>query len=159
MLSDYTKIVGLFLIINSVILFFSDKIEAGKTTEKTAAPKNAVFVGICQLIAVAPGISRSGSTITGGLLNGFDRRFAVKFSMIMSIPAILGASVFKFADFAKSDAEVTGMMIASCVIGFLLAFITGIFAIVLLNMIARKKSFFMFSIYCFIVGIAAVVFG
>ena len=82
-MAEYTKLIGLFLIINAVVLFVSDRIPNGDLTEKTATPKNALFVGICQLIAVVPGISRSGSTITGGILSGFDRRFAVKFSFIM----------------------------------------------------------------------------
>ena len=158
-LSDYTKIVGLFLIINAVILFFSDMITVGEVNEKTATPQNALFVGLCQLIAIAPGISRSGCTITGGLLNSFNRQFAVKFSFVMSIPAILGASVFKFADFAKSDTEITAFMFGSCVIGLAFAFFSGLAAIVFLNMIARKKNFTVFSIYCLAVGLLAVIFG
>ena len=158
-LSDYTKIVGVFLIINAVILFFSDMVPVGEANEKTATPKNAVFVGLCQLVAVAPGISRSGATITGGLLNNFSRQFAVKFSFILSIPAILGASVFKVADFAKSESEITGFMFASCIIGFVFAFVAGLAAIVLLNMIARKKNFTIFSIYCLAAGLLAVIFG
>ncbi|MCL1794085.1 MAG: undecaprenyl-diphosphate phosphatase [Oscillospiraceae bacterium] len=158
-LSDYTKIVGVFLIINAIILFFSDMVPVGEVTEKNATPQNALFVGLCQLVAVAPGISRSGSTITGGLLNNFSRQFAVKFSFIMSIPAILGASVFKFADFAKSESEITGQMLASCAVGFLLAFFSGLAAIFLLNFIARKKKFRIFSIYCLAAGLLAVIFG
>ena len=158
-LSDYTKIIGVFLIINSIILFLSDKIETGSITEKTATPQNAFFVGMCQLFAVVPGISRMGATVTGGLLNGFTRQAALKFSFIMSIPAILGASVFKFADFAKSDMEVTGSMIAMCIVGFILAFVSGLIAIILLRELARKKNFFIFSIYCFIAGLLAVIFG
>ena len=158
-LSDYTKIIGLFLIVNSVILFFSDRIPTGNLTEKTATPRNALFVGLCQLIAVAPGISRSGATITGGLLNGFDRRFAVKFSFIMSIPAILGASVFKIADFAASDAPVTFLMVMQCIFGFFFAFAAGIIAIYFVTIIARRKNFTIFAIYCFIVGLLALIFG
>jgi len=158
-LSDYTKIVGVFLIINAVILFCSDFIPKGDITEKTAKPKNALFVGLCQIIAVAPGISRSGSTITGGLLNGFSRQFAVKFSFIMSIPAILGASVFKAADFIKSDVEITGVMLAQCLFGFAFAFVSGIIAIAVINLIIRKNNFYIFSIYCLIVGVTALIFG
>ena len=158
-LADYTKLIGLFLIINSVVLYFSSWIPNGGLTEKTASPKNAVFVGLCQLIAIAPGISRSGSTITGGLLNGFDRKFAVKFSFIMSIPAILGASVFKFADYAASDSEFTFTMFMMCLVGFVFAFISGVLAIFLVNIIARKKNFTVFAVYCFIVGLLALIFG
>ena len=158
-LSGYTKIIGVFLVINAVILFFSDMIAPGDVTEKTALPKNALFVGLCQLIAVVPGISRSGATITGGLLNNFNRQFAVKFSFLMSIPAILGASVIKFADFAKSKPEVTGFMVGSCVTGFAFAFFSALCAIVLLNIIARKKNFMAFSVYCFAGGLLALIFG
>ncbi|MCL1793689.1 MAG: undecaprenyl-diphosphate phosphatase [Oscillospiraceae bacterium] len=159
MLSDYTKIIGVFLIINAFILFFSDMIPKGEKNEKTATPKNALFVGFCQIIAIAPGISRSGSTITGGLLNDFNRQFAVKFSFLMSIPAILGASVFKFVDFAKSDSEITGFMVGSSIIGLIFAFFAGLVAIVLLNLIARKKNFMVFSVYCLAVGLLAAIFG
>jgi len=158
-LANHTKLIGGFLIINSVILFLSDRIPNGELTEKTAAPKNALFVGICQLIAVVPGISRSGATITGGLLSGFNRTFAVKFSFIMSIPAILGSSVFKIADFAGSDSEFTGLMFMMCVVGFAFAFISGIIAIVAINIIARKKNFTYFAVYCFAAGLLALIFG
>ena len=157
--SGYTKLIGLFLIINAVILFFSDMIQAGDINEKTATPQNALFVGLSQLIAIAPGISRSGSTITAGLLSGFTRQFAVKFSFIMSIPAILGASVFKIADFAKSGVKITGTMAASCIVGFILAFITGLIAIVAINIISRKKNFVVFAVWCFIIGVLALIFG
>jgi undecaprenyl-diphosphatase len=77
----------------------------------------------------------------------------------MSIPAILGASLFKFADFAKSGAEITGTMIASCIAGFIFALVFGIFAIILIRIIARKRSFYIFSIYCLAVGLIAIIFG
>jgi undecaprenyl-diphosphatase len=164
-LADITWIIGVFLMINAVVLFVSDRIPAGDLTEKTATPKNALFVGLCQLIAVVPGISRSGATITGGLLSGFDRRFAVKFSFIMSIPAILGASIFKIADYAgyisdpASEAQFTFTMFMSCVIGFAFAFFTGLIAIYLVNIIARKKNFTYFAIYCFMMGLVAFITG
>ena len=158
-LTDYTKIIGLFLIINAVVLFLSDRIPSGDLTEKTASPKKAMFVGLCQLIAVVPGISRSGATITGGLLSGFNRMFAVKFSFIMSIPAILGSSVFKIADYAASDSEFTFLMFMMCVVGFAFAFVSGLIAIFAINMIARKKNFTIFAVYCLIVGLLALIFG
>lgn len=158
-LSENSKLIGAFLLINAVILFASDKIETKNITEKNASPKNALLVGLTQLIAVVPGISRSGSTITSGLLNGFTRTFAVKFSFIMSIPAILGASVFEFADFAKSGTEVTKEMISSSIIGFLFALVFGFAAIIFLRIIAANRKFYIFSIWCAIVGILALIFG
>lgn len=160
-LSGNTKLIGGFLIINSVILFLSDRIKTPNVsvTEKTANPKQALLVGLWQFIALPPGISRSGMTITGGLMNGFNRTFAVKFSFIMSIPAILGGSVFKIADFVKSGEEITRSMIAFCAVGFICAFIFGFFAIILLRMIAKNRRFYIFAIYCLIAGLLALIFG
>ena len=158
-LAGNSKLIGMFLLINAVILFASDKIETKRITEKTATPKNALLVGLAQLIAVVPGISRSGATITSGLLNGFTRAFAVKFSLIMSIPAILGASVFHFADLARSDLQITREMVSSSIIGFLFAFIFGFAAIIFIRIIAANRKFWVFSIWCAIVGILALIFG
>lgn len=158
-LASSTKVIGVLLIINALILFLSDKIINGNKTAKNATPKNALFVGLTQIIAILPGISRSGSTITAGLINGFNRQFAVKFSFIMSIPTILGASIFKIADFIKDSEEITSSMITSGIAGFIAAFISGLFAMIILGIIARKRNFYIFSIYCVIIGIAALIFG
>ena len=158
-LMSSVKLIGFLLIVNALILFLSDKIINGNKTAKNATPKNALFIGLVQIIAILPGISRSGSTITGGLINGFNRQFAVKFSFIMSIPAILGASIFKIADFIESGEELTLNMAASGLAGFIAAFISGLFAMLILGIIARKRNFYIFSIYCVIVGIAAIIFG
>jgi len=158
-MASYTKLIGVFLLVNALILLLSDKIINGSKTAKNATPKNALFVGLAQIIAILPGISRSGSTITSGLICGFNRQFAVKFSFIMAIPAILGASIFKIADFAKGGEEVTLDMITSGIAGLIAAFISGLFAMVLLGIIARKRNFYIFAIYCAVIGIAAVIFG
>ena len=158
-LSTSTKLIGMLLIINALILFLSDKIINGNKTQKNALPKNALFVGLTQVIAILPGISRSGSTITSGLINGFNRQFAVKFSFILSIPAILGASIFKAADFIKNGEQVNAAMIGDGIAGFITAFISGLFAIIILRMIAKKRNFYIFSIYCVAIGFAAIIFG
>ena len=158
-LANNSKLIGGLLLINAVILFASDKIKAKHITEKTASPKNALLVGLAQLIAVVPGISRSGATITSGLLNGFTRTFAVKFSLIMSIPAIIGSSVFHFIDAARSDTQITKEMLSTSVIGFLFAFIFGFAAIIFIRIIAANRKFWVFSIWCAIVGLLALIFG
>jgi len=155
-----TRIVGVLLLVNAAILLFSDRIHSyNYKTEKDATRKNALIVGLVQIIGVFPGVSRSGATITGGLLNGFTREFAVKFSFILSIPAIIGASVFHFADFARSGEEVTRGLAVNSAIGFLFSFAFGLGAIMLLRFIAKKRRFYIFSIWCAIVGILALIFG
>jgi hypothetical protein len=99
MVSGYLVIIGALLIFNGLVLMISDKLSRGNKTLDELKPKNALLIGLCQAVALLPGISRSGSTITGGLLNGLERPDAVRFSFLLSIPAILGASVLKLPDF------------------------------------------------------------
>lgn len=156
-LGTYTKIVGGILILNGIMLFCSDLIRGGNKGLAEAKPKNALVVGLCQLCACLPGLSRSGSTITGGRLCGFSREFAVKFSFILSIPAILGANIFEIPDLVKTPIPSSDVPAYLC--GMLAAGITGFLAMKLLAYISRKSNFRIFSFYCIIVGLLAVIFG
>ena len=96
--SDTLIIPGICLLVTAVLLFISDQMPDGQKTPKNTSYFNAVFMGICQGIATLPGLSRSGTTIVAGLLCGLRRDFVVKYSFIMSIPAILGAAVLEIPD-------------------------------------------------------------
>lgn len=95
-LSDNMYFIGGALLFTGVLLFVSDRVRRGGKTEKTARLSDALVVGIGQAIALCPGVSRSGMTITTGCFVGFERKFAVRFSFILSIPAILGANIPSF---------------------------------------------------------------
>lgn len=157
MVSGYLVIVGALLIFNGLVLMISDKLSRGNRTLDEMKPKNALLIGLCQAVALLPGISRSGSTITGGLLNGLERPDAVRFSFLLSIPAILGASVLKLPDFFSEipDAKTLGIYLA----GAAVSAIVGICAIKLLGYISRKSNFRIFSYYCFAAGTLAVVWS
>ncbi len=156
-LSSYVKIVGAILIFNGVVLFLSDMISKGNKELSDMKPRNALTVGLCQLLAVFPGLSRSGSTITGGRLCGFSREFAVKFSFILSVPAIIGANIFKLPDIMNNPVPSSDIPAYAC--GMAAAAITGVIAMRLLSYISKKSNFRIFSYYCVIVGILAVIFG
>lgn len=156
-LSSYVRVVGGILILNGLVLFLSDRIAKGQRTVSDIRPKHAFTVGLCQLCAILPGLSRSGSTITGGRLCGFSREFAVKFSFILSIPAILGANVLQIP--ALITAPVPSTDIPAYLLGMLAAAVTGILAMKLLTYLSRKADFSVFSVYCVIVGLTAVIFG
>lgn len=156
-LSNYTKIIGGILLFNGVVLFISDKLEKGTITLDNTKPLHALFIGLCQMCALVPGLSRSGSTITGGLFMGFKRELAVKFSFIMSIPAILGANVLSLADIAENP--IASSDIVPYIAGTVAAAIVGILAMKLLIYISKKSNFRMFSYYCWVVGILAIIFG
>lgn len=146
---------GVCLILNAGLLLVADVVEAGKKVPKDAAYTNAFVVGIAQGLAVMPGLSRAGITILACLLNGFDRRFAVKYSFIMSIPAIIGAMILELT---RISAQATAMsQIAVYLVGAIIAGIIGYVCIRKMLVIVRKKQFKGFSLYCLVIGILAIV--
>ncbi|MBQ7125331.1 MAG: undecaprenyl-diphosphate phosphatase [Clostridia bacterium] len=155
--SSNVKLVGGILIFNGIVLFISDLISKGKKGLDEMKPKNAVVVGLCQLFAIFPGLSRSGSTITGARLCGFTREFAVKFSFILSVPAILGANILEIPSLVKNP--VPSADIPAYILGMAAAALTGFAAMKLLSYISKKSNFRIFSYYSVIVGILAVIFG
>ena len=115
---------------------------------------NPFSVGIAQGIATLPGLSRSGTTITACLLAGYQRNFAVKYSFLMSIPAILGALVLELKD--ATDLAVSGTEVVYYVIGMAVAAVVGYVCIKTMLVIVRKKKFTVFAIYCLLVGALSI---
>ena len=149
--------VGIILTVNSAMLYMSDKIKPGDRGLAEMKPKNALVIGLSQLIAVFPGLSRSGTTVTAGLTQKLDRPFAVKFSFIMSIPAILGACVLKLPEFVTTVGSEDPALLLTYLAGALTAGIVGVAAMKLLQFIAKNKNFRIFSIYSLAAGIFAVI--
>lgn len=142
---------GIFLLMTSVLLFIADKAPDGEKNPKTATYLDSVILGVAQGLATLPGISRSGTTITTALLCGFEKKYAVKYSFIMSIPAVLGACVLEISD-AK------GMAIEpSYIVGLIVSAVVGYAAIKTMLVIVRKKKYIIFSIYCLIAGLVAII--
>ncbi|MGN1095375.1 MAG: undecaprenyl-diphosphate phosphatase [Eubacteriales bacterium] len=154
-ISSYYKAVGALLILNALVLFFGDRIKDKGKNISDLQRKDAVGIGLFQLLAILPGLSRSGSTITGGRIMGLTREEAVRFSFILSIPAIIGANITNVSDIA----DITSADILPYLIGMAAAFVAGLAAIKLLIFISKKSNFRIFSYYCFAVGILALIFG
>ncbi|MGN1322080.1 MAG: undecaprenyl-diphosphatase UppP [Methanosphaera sp.] len=147
-----TVFVGLFLIITGIILYYSERHSSGNITEKDMSFKQAITIGICQGLAVLPGISRSGATIASGLCLGLNREYAARYSFLLSVPAVVGAAVFKVKDLATIDATTTVL-----VAGFLSSVIFGYLSIKLLMKMIEGWSLDIFAYYCWIVGILTFV--
>lgn len=145
---------GICLIITAILLFLADHVPDGGKLPKNVTYTNAFLVGIAQGIATLPGLSRSGTTITACLLGGYSRKFAVKYSFIMSIPAILGAMILEIKDIDVS--QIAGGEVLNYVIGTLVAAVVGYICIKTMLVLVRKKKFTIFSIYCLIVGAASI---
>lgn len=150
--------VSLALLATGFILFFSDRMAKGRKTEKNATILDAVLVGFAQAIGTLPGISRSGATISAGLLRGFDRTFAVRFSFLMSMPAVLGANILTLKDVIETGA-IDLELLPVYLVGMVTAAVVGWLAIRLVNLLSSKGKFGAFAWYCWIVGAVSLAAG
>lgn len=147
-----TLFVGIFLIVTGLLLYYSERQKHGRTTAKDMTFKQAIIIGICQGLAVLPGISRSGATISSGLCIGLEREYAARYSFLLSIPAVLGAGVIQIKDIANIDMSFTILLA-----GFLSSVIFGYLAIKLLMKMIKGWSLDIFAYYCWFIGIIIII--
>ncbi|MCL2227313.1 MAG: undecaprenyl-diphosphate phosphatase [Oscillospiraceae bacterium] len=151
-----TAFVGFALIVTGGLLYVSDKyIKRGKKTEKTIQLADAVVIGFAQAVATLPGLSRSGTTIAVGLARGLSGSFAVRFSLLLSIPAVLGATIISLYWVIRDGADFSLFLVYFA--GFVVAAIVGFFAIQFLRRIMAKGGFTKIAFYCWIVGAATLL--
>ena len=155
-------LVGCMLIITGIILQLTKKKQnaqisnqANSMTTSNFTFKSAFFIGVCQGIAVIPGISRSGTTISAGLFAGLDRKMAAKFSFLLSIPAIIGAELLQLTESLGKPFIIT----KATIFGTLASFITGYIALVFLLRIVNKGKLHLFAPYCWIAGISVIIYS
>ena len=149
-----TPFIGVALLLTGCMLFVSDKMTPGKRTEKNMRFRDALVIGLCQCVATLPGLSRSGTTITAGL----DRNFARKYSSLLSLPAVLGANLLSFIKAIGSE-SIDASLIPAYLIGMLAAMLSGIAAISLMKLIAKKSKFGWFAYYCWGAGVLTIIFS
>ena len=154
---DSNLFVGCMLILTGVILFVSDRMARGKKTERSATVLDALLVGCAQAVATVPGISRSGATISAGMLRGYRRTFAVRFSFLLSLPAVLGANLLSLIDLIQEGVDLTQLPVY--LVGVVVAGVAGYFSIRLLENLTKRGRFGNFAYYCWAIGAAAVLCG
>jgi len=145
-------LVGLMLLVTGLILFIADKT---KRTDRKVGFKDALLIGIAQAIAILPGISRSGATISTSVILGIDREASARFSFLMVIPLIFGKMAKDLLDGSYTAVESNGIPL---IVGFIAAFVTGILACKLMIGIVKKSKLEYFSYYCFVVGTLAIAY-
>ena len=147
--------IGAALVATGFLLFACDLVRKGKKTERSATLADVLVVGAGQAIATMPGISRSGMTITAGCFVGFERRFAVRFSFLLSIPAVLGANILSLKDAVA--AGIVWAEVPMYLVGVVTAAVVGYVCIRLLRMVAEKGRFGAFAYYCWAVGLLTLL--
>ena len=146
-------LVGSMLLLTGGLLLLADR---AKHTDKQVGYVDALIVGVAQAIAILPGVSRSGATISTSVLLGIDRMQAARFSFLMVIPLILG----KIAkDLLSGDLHLAGAQVLPLAAGFVAAFVTGILACKWMIQLVKNAHLWWFTIYCLVVGLMALAFA
>ena len=149
--------IGVGLIITGFLLIFAEKKGEGNRGIQQMNFRNAIFIGLVQGVAICPGISRSGSTLFGSLICNLDRKFAVKFVFLISIPSILGSAVLEAP--AALEAGVTAAEVGPVLVGMLVAAVSGLIAIKTMIKIVSDKKLSYFSYYVWVLGLFVVLYG
>lgn len=141
-------LVGVSYIFTGILLGITFFIKKFEKELENISWKDSLFVGVFQAIAILPGVSRSGSTISAGLFRSFKKEEAFKFSFFLAFPAILGALFLEVLNLPEIDSpEIFGGLL-----GMIVSFGVGFFALKILEKVLKKGSFYLFSIYCFLLG-------
>jgi len=155
-----TYITGIGLLITALLLKFGVKKSTGEKQIQELSIRDSFFIGLFQAFAILPGISRSGSTIAGGLIKKLKSTEAATFSFILAIPAIAGAVFVEMATHViKSTQELPSQIIpdSGLVLGFFISAVTGYFSLKFLINILKKGKLNIFAYYCFFLGIIVIL--
>ena len=140
------------LLVTGCILFLSDQMAKGHKTVRSATLLDVLLVGVAQGFATVPGLSRSGCTISAGMVRGFDRKFAVRYSFLMSLPAVLGATLLKVLDVMELEGGFPQENLPKYLLGMVIAAVVGYFSIQLVKLLTSKGRFGVFAFYCWGAG-------
>lgn len=144
-------LVGAALILNAAILLLAER-SAKPAQRKTARTRDALVAGLLQAVSIVPGISRSGSTLSGGMFSGLEKEAAATFAFLLSVPALIGAAAYGFTTLDRYEVD-----LAAVVLGAAAAFATGFISIGYLLRAVRAGRLWMFSAYCAVLGAAVLV--
>ena len=154
-LYGHTGFIGLALLITGGLLWYADHAGRGRKTLRGVSLLDVLVVGLGQAIAVVPGLSRSGCSISAGLLRGMDRKAAVRYSFLLSLPAVAGANLLTLIDAVKGGLDMT--YLPAYIVGVCVAAMSGYAAIGVINRLSVKGKFSMFAWYCWGAGVIALV--
>ena len=157
MLGGSPVFVSCALLVTGCVLFLSDRYGGGRKTAKNATIKDALLVGLAQGVAPIPGLSRSGCTISAGVAMGFQRKFAVRYSFLLSLPAVFGATLLKVIKTIKAAEPLAEGILPKYLLGMAVAGVVGYFSIRLVDLLASKGKFGAFAWYCWGAGLLFLV--
>ena len=150
---------GFFFLLTAFILFIGIKFGKSVPLEERNHPwRDALTIGVSQAIAILPGVSRSGTTISGAKLLGWSANDAVVFSFLLAIPAILGGTILEVFNLWQHPENLIDLPLLTYLLGFTISFVVGFFALKLLMKLALQNKFYYFAWYCLILGLATTFY-
>lgn len=152
-----TIFIAFALVVTGTLLFVAGKLQDGRKNERTSTIADAFVVGLAQAVAVIPGLSRSGATITVGLARGFRRSYAVKFAFLLSIPAVVGSTFISLLDAIRAGIDWGSLPVY--IVGMVVAGVSGYFALLFLRKTVESKGLNSFAYYCWGAGVVAFILG
>jgi undecaprenyl-diphosphatase len=148
------SVTGYFLLVTALLLLLGERLSKHDEGTETLGKRDALVIGLFQVLALFPGVSRSGATITGGMLSQLRRRAAARFSFLMAVPVMISAGALALLDLSQMAGRTA--FIDSLVAGFVVSAITGYFAIRWLLNYLSTRSLIPFAIYCSVLGLIAI---
>ncbi len=148
------RLVGIMLLVTALLLWLADRIQTGERKQPDCGWWRSSVIGFAQGLAILPGISRSGATIAAGMFVGLQRVEAARFSFLISIPAILGATLLDL----RAITELSGQAALPLLTGFLTSLLAGYAALDLLMHLVGRGKLTYFAVYCVVIGIGVIVF-
>ena len=155
MLSYRNVFVGVCLVLTGCVLYVSDRMVIGKKTENTVTVFDALIIGLCQCVSVIPGLSRTGVTVTAGISTGLRADFALRFSYLLALPAMLGAVILELVDALRQGVSIQN--VPAYLIGMIASMLSGIAAISFMKKFFEKGKFRGFAYYCWVFGVMSVI--
>ncbi|MBR2808236.1 MAG: undecaprenyl-diphosphate phosphatase, partial [Oscillospiraceae bacterium] len=159
--SDYfrlwtsTTFVGAMFLLNGTVLLIAELMLPGKKGLGRMSVPNALIIGICQAVAVIPGLSRLALTLTAGEAEGFQKNYSIRFGLLLAIPALFGSFILSLADAATAGIDTD--YIAAYAIGAAAALVAAFFGVYLFRRLARKRGFGALAYYSWVIGVLTII--
>ncbi len=154
-LQNYTILVGVMMVLMGFVLNVADQFLPGKKNGKTITVFDALVIGVCQCVGMLPGMSRLGTAFAAALCCGVDKEYAVKYSLLLGLPAMLGGTVVSFVSLFQNGVDV--QYVPAYLIGTSVALVAGVMVIGLLQLLAKLGTLGKFRYYCWGAGVIAVI--
>lgn len=154
-LYDSTLLIGIMLVLSGTVQYIAGQMKPGNKDEKTMTISDAIIIGLCQTVAAIPGISRTGVVMTAGIAVGYRSDFAAKFAVMLSVPVMLVANIFRIVEAASSPFAFSDIPL--CLFGMLIAAVSGFFGIKIMNSMVKSARFHVFSYYSWVAGIIFII--